>query len=132
MFCYLRDQATRRPWRTAAWAALVVLLTATATWLKTVDLRLSWPFSITERFKLDATFAVFNVFNFENFGGPGGKLNGVMDGAPGTSLNNATSPGICGSSTTFCTSRLDRILPGSGTYSNGAPRQMEFGLRIHF
>ena len=105
---------------------------ATATWLKTVDLRLNWPFSVGERIKLEAQFAVFNVFNFANFGGPGGQLNGVLDGAPGTSLNNATSPGICGNTTTFCTSRLDRIVPGSGTYSNGAPRQMEFGVRVRF
>ena len=105
---------------------------AASTWLKTVDLRLSWPFALGERFKIEPNFAVFNAFNFANFGGPGGQLSGVLDGAPGTSLNNSTSAGFCGSSTVFCSSRLDRILPGSGTYSNGAPRQMEFGLRVTF
>ena len=105
---------------------------AQETWLKTIDLRLNWPFSLGERFKIEPQFAIFNVFNFANFGGPGGQLNGILNGAPGTSLNNATSPGICGNSTTFCTSRLDRIVPGSGTYSNGAPRQMQFGVRVRF
>jgi len=105
---------------------------AQATWLKTIDLRFSWPFSLGERIKIEPTFAVFNAFNFANFGGPGGQLSGVLDASPGTSLNNSTSPGICGGSTTFCTSRLDRILPGSGTYSTGAPRQMEFGVRVRF
>ncbi len=105
---------------------------AEATWLKTIDLRLAWPFQIGERVKLEPNVSLFNVFNFANFGGAGNQLSGVLNGAPGSSLNNASSAGFCGSSTTFCTSRLDRILPGSGTYANGAPRQMEFGVRITF
>ncbi len=105
---------------------------AEATWLKTIDLHLTWPFQIGERVKLEPNVSLFNVFNFANFGGAGNQLSGVLNGAPGSSLNNASSAGFCGSSTTFCTSRLDRILPGSGTYANGAPRQMEFGVRITF
>ncbi len=105
---------------------------AQATWLKTIDLRLSWPFRVGERVRLEPNVAAFNVFNFANFGGAGRQLNGVLDGSPGSSLNNASSPGTCGNSNAFCTSRLDRILPGSGTYGLGAPRQMEFGLKIIF
>ncbi|HYW40107.1 MAG TPA: hypothetical protein VE957_18500, partial [Terriglobales bacterium] len=105
---------------------------AEATWLKTIDLRLSRPFQVGERVKLEPNVSVFNVFNWANFGGVGNQLSGVLNGAPGSSLNNASSAGYCGSSTTFCTSRLDRVLAGSGTYANGAPRQMEFGVRITF
>jgi len=105
---------------------------AEATWLKTIDLRLSWPFRIGEWVKLEPNASFFNVFNFANFGGAGNQLSGVLNGAPGSSLNNASSAGYCGSSTTFCTSRLDRVLAGSGTYANGAPRQIEFGVRITF
>ena len=105
---------------------------AQATWLKTIDLRLSWPLQIGERVKLEPNFSVFNAFNFANFGGAGNQLSGVMNGAPGSSLNNASSAGFCGNSSTYCTSRLDRVLPGSGTYATGAPRQMEFGVRITF
>jgi Carboxypeptidase regulatory-like domain len=105
---------------------------AQATWLKTIDLRLSWPFRVGERVRLEPNVSVFNAFNFANFGGAGNQLSGVLNGAPGTSLNNASSAGFCGSSTTFCTSRQDRVLAGSGTYANGAPRQMEFGVRITF
>lgn len=105
---------------------------AQATWLKTMDLRLSRPFRVGERLKLEPNVSVFNVFNFANFGGAGNQLNGVLNGAPGISLNNASSAAYCGSSTTFCTSRLDRVLAGSGTYANGAPRQMEFGVKITF
>jgi hypothetical protein len=105
---------------------------AEATWLKTIDLRLSWPLRVGERVKVEPNASLFNVFNFANFGGAGNQLSGVLNGAPGSSLNNASSAGFCGNSTTFCTSRLDRVLTGSGTYANGAPRQMEFGVRITF
>jgi len=106
---------------------------AQAIWLKTMDLRLNRPFQVGERVKLEPSVSVFNVFNWANFGGAGNQLSGVLNGAPGSSLNNSSSGGgYCGSSTTFCTSRLDRVLAGSGTYANGAPRQMEFGVRITF
>jgi hypothetical protein len=105
---------------------------ASATWLKTMDLRLSRPFQVGERVKLEPNVSVFNVFNWANFGGAGNQLSGVLNGAPGSSLNNASSAGYCGNSATFCTSRLDRVLAGSGTYAIGAPRQMEFGVRITF
>ncbi len=106
---------------------------AAENWLKTIDLRLTWPFAVGERFKVEPNFSVFNIFNLANFGGPGGQLSGIMDGSPGTSLNNSTSPGVCGNNpAVFCSSRLDRVLPGSGTYANGAPRQLEFGVRITF
>jgi len=42
---------------------------AQATWLKTIDLRLSWPFRVGERVKLEPNASFFNVFNFANFGG---------------------------------------------------------------
>jgi len=105
---------------------------AEAPYLKTMDLRLTRPFQAWERVMVEPTVAIFNVFNWANFGGAGNQLSGVLNGAPGSSLNNASSAGYCGNSTAFCTSRLDRVLPGSGTYANGAPRQIEFGVRITF
>jgi hypothetical protein len=105
---------------------------AQATWLKTMDLKLSRPFQVGERVTVEPNFAAFNIFNWANFGGPGNQLSGIMNGAPGTSMNNASSAGYCGSSTPLCSSRLDRVLPGSGTFANGAPRQLEFGVRFTF
>jgi hypothetical protein len=106
--------------------------TAQATWLKTIDLRLSWPFRIGDRVRLEPNVAAFNVFNYANFGGAGRQLSGVLDGAPGSSLNSASSAGTCGNSNAFCASRLDRVVAGSGTYSLGAPRQIEFGVKVTF
>ena len=105
---------------------------ATPTWLKTIDLHLSWPFHVGERFKIEPNVSAFNILNLANFGGAGRQLSGILDGSPGTSINNATVAGNCGSSTAFCTSRLDRVTAGSGTYGTGAPRQVEFGVRITF
>jgi hypothetical protein len=97
-----------------------------------MDLRFTRPFQVGERVKLVPSVSLFNIFNWANFGGPGNQLSGVLNAAPGSSLNNASSAGYCGNSTTYCTSRLDRVLAGSGTYANGAPRQIEFGLRLTF
>jgi hypothetical protein len=105
---------------------------ATPTWLKTIDLHLSWPLHVGERFRIEPNVSAFNILNLANFGGPGRQLSGILDGSPGTSINNATVAGNCGLSTAFCTSRLDRITPGSGTYGTGAPRQVEFGVRVTF
>jgi hypothetical protein len=97
-----------------------------------MDLRFSRPFQVSERVKLEPSVSLFNAFNWANFGGAGNQLSGILNGAPGTSLNNASAGGFCGNSTAFCTSRLDRVVEGSGTYANGAPRQLEFGVRITF
>lgn len=105
---------------------------ATPTWLKTIDLHLSWPFHVGDRFKIEPNVSAFNILNLANFGGAGRQLSGVLDGSPGTSINNATAAGNCGGSTAFCTSRLDRITAGSGTFGTGAPRQVEFGVRVTF
>ncbi|MGB8006217.1 MAG: carboxypeptidase-like regulatory domain-containing protein [Terriglobales bacterium] len=118
-----------------AYAPLIQALpshAAQATWLKTMDLRVSRPFQVADRVRLEPSFSLFNVFNWANFGGAGNQLSGVLNAAPGSSLNNASGGGFCGTSAAFCTSRLDRVLPGSGTYANGAPRELEFGLRVIF
>ena len=47
---------------------------AQATWLKTIDLRLAWPFQIGERVRFEPNVSVFNVFNFANFAGAGNQL----------------------------------------------------------
>jgi hypothetical protein len=105
---------------------------AQSTWLKTVDLRLSWPIRVGEKIRVEPTASVFNVFNFANFGGPGHQLSGVLDGSPGSALNYASNNGSCNSNVAICSARLDRIVPGSGVYSVGAPRQFDFGVRITF
>jgi len=105
---------------------------AEPTWLKTIDFRFSWPLRVGERVQVEPTISAFNVFNLANFGGPGRQLSGILDGSPGSSSNNSSTAGFCGGAPGLCTSRLDRIVPGSGTYGYAAPRQVEIGVRVTF
>lgn len=99
-------------------------------WLKTMDFKLSRPVHLTEGIILEPSVSAFNLANFANFDAPQLLLSGVLDASPGRSLNNSTSN--CGSIPGLCTARTNRIGPGSGVYSLGAPRQLEFQLRLTF
>jgi hypothetical protein len=68
------------------------------------------------------SFSAYNTFNCSNFDGAGGRLSGELTGQAG-SINGTTSA---------LDSRTNRIGPGTGTFSFGAPRQLEFGLRVTF
>ncbi len=100
-------------------------------WLKTVDLRLSWPFKFKERYTIEPSVSAFNIFNTANFDNSTNLLSGVLQATPGSSLNGTSSlaAGCTGSST--CRA-ADRIGPGSGVFSEGSPRELEFGLRLTF
>jgi hypothetical protein len=84
-------------------------------WLKTFDLKLSYPR------KIEPSISFYNAFNNANFDGPNNTLNGFLNSGPG-SVNDST--------------KVDhgnfRIAPGSGTYDLGAPRVIEFGLKFTF
>ena len=100
-------------------------------WLKSFDLKASWPIKIAERLTIEPSASIFNLFNFSNSFLPGNLPGGV----PGT-----LSPGSNGF---LATSTIGGVTPGpnftpyrasfqSGTYALGAPRQFEFGLRFAF
>jgi hypothetical protein len=63
----------------------------------------------------------FNLFNFPNFDLPGKALNGLLTGAAGQ-INGTTREAH----------NVNRVGVGTGVYSLGAPRQVEFGLRLTF
>jgi hypothetical protein len=86
---------------------------------KNFDLRLSWPLRFKDRFTIEPGVTAFNIFNFANYDAPGYRLSGVLNGASG-SLNGQQSAG------------KNRIGLGSGIFSLGSPRQLEFGLKISF
>lgn len=98
-------------------------------WLKTVDARLWWTYRIWDRVSLQPSVSVYNVLNFANFDAPGNLPSGVLSGVPGYSINNVTDFTRC----TNCNAKQStRIGPGSGVYSLGSPRQVEFALKITF
>ena len=96
-------------------------------WLRSVDLRASWPIKVGERVTIEPSASVFNVFNLVNTFLPGNL--------PGASLlpgqNGLLAPNVLGGVSSDSSNPFRAGLQ-SGTYAAGAPRQFEFGLRISF
>ena len=90
-------------------------------WLKTIDLKLSYPRKLRESMSLEPSVSIFNAFNQSNLDGPGLTLNGILNSGAGS---------VNGSTTTD--HQTTRILPGSGVFDLGSPRVLEFGLKFTF
>jgi len=90
-------------------------------WLKTFDLGLNWAYRIKERFTIAPGITFFNVFNFANFDGAAIPFSSVLDGSQG-SPNGTTNP----------QPNALRLGLGSGVNALGAPRQIEFSLKLRF
>jgi len=89
--------------------------------LRALDFKLSWPLKIWESLRIEPGVSFYNIFNFANFdASPATRLDGTLSGQPG-SINGTTS-------------NDDRLRAGlgSGVFAAGAPRAIEFGLRLTF
>lgn len=104
-----------------------------APWLKTLDLKAAWPIKIKERVTIEPSASVFNVFNFANAFLPGNMpLSSLLPGPNPTAVQNGVlAPNSVGGAVG---AGLTPFRAGfqSGTFALGAPRQLQFGLRISF
>jgi len=108
------------------------------TWFKEVSAVMAWPIKIHESINLEPSIAFFNVLNDANFSSQTGGLSATpftiggsapQGGAPGSVTGTcpvASAPGICNNREPL------RIGTGSGVFAQGAPRQLEFGLKLNF
>ncbi|HLV86054.1 MAG TPA: carboxypeptidase-like regulatory domain-containing protein [Candidatus Sulfotelmatobacter sp.] len=102
-------------------------------WLKTFDLRASWPIKIGDRVTVVPSASAFNIFNFANYFIPGNLPGVSLYSGPNPTLvqNGILAPTVIGGATSSSLSAFRAGLQ-SGTFAAGAPRQLEFGLRITF
>ena len=95
-------------------------------WLRTFDTSLSWGYKIKERVEIRPAISFFNLFNFSNFDGAAVPFSTILNGQVG-SPNGTTSAlehGGAGNSL--------RLGLGSGVNALGAPRAIEFQLKVIF
>jgi hypothetical protein len=105
-------------------------------WLKTFDLKFSYPRKFGERFALEPSVSVFNAFNNANFDLPNAPIGNTLNLKSATcdptlppNVNNCSGTI---NSTTSVQHNANRVLPGSGVFDLGAPRVVEFGLKFSF
>jgi Carboxypeptidase regulatory-like domain len=96
---------------------------------KSLDAAISWPLKLGERLNIEPRASFYNFLNFANFQATSGQLATYYPGAgqpvtAGAGSANGTPPGSARD--------VLRIGAGSGVYNYGAPRQMEFGVKITF
>jgi hypothetical protein len=92
--------------------------------LRSFDLKLNWSYKVELKshiIQLQPGVGFYNLFNFSNFDLPPNTLTGALTGSAGT-INGTTADGRI----------TNRVGAGTGVFNLGAPRAMEFGMRIAF
>jgi len=108
------------------------------TWLKAFDFRASWPIHLREAITLEPSIGFYNLFNFANFNAPGHVIGGdfgEITGCPfGTPSGCGGTPGGANGTPLSDRSITNSLRSGTGTGANtiGAPRQIDFGLKLTF
>lgn len=90
-------------------------------WLRALDMTVAWTHTFAERFTIKPSVGFYNLFNFANFDLPTSMMSGTLLGTPGT-ING----------TDYAGHFVNRVGVGTGVYTLGSPREIEFGLDIKF
>jgi Carboxypeptidase regulatory-like domain len=99
-------------------------------WMRAMDVNLGWRHTFFERVTVEPKVGFFNVFNFANFDPSVSPLGGILNGAACSVNGTVRHPSTAAQFQYDCPS--DRIGLGTGVFGLGAPRQIEFDLRISF
>ncbi|MFZ0733465.1 MAG: carboxypeptidase regulatory-like domain-containing protein [Candidatus Sulfotelmatobacter sp.] len=92
-------------------------------WVRALDLRASWLHHFGEQFTIEPSIGFYNVANFSNFNQPPGAMTGFLNEGSG-SINSI----VAGSQS----AQTFRVGAGTGVFGMGAPRVLEFGMRLTF
>ena len=90
-------------------------------WLRTLDTTIAWQYSIKERVTIKPQVSFYNLPNFVNFDLPESMMSGLLSGGTG-SING----------TNYAGHFVNRVGVGTGVYTLGSPRQIEFGMKVTF
>ncbi len=90
-------------------------------WLRTFDTTFAWTYNIKEKVTIKPSIGVYNLFNFVNFDLPTSMMSGLLTGQTG-SVNG----------TDYAGHFTNRVGAGTGVFTLGSPRQIEFSLRVIF
>jgi hypothetical protein len=90
-------------------------------WLKTLDATVAWSYNIKEHVTIKPSIGAYNLLNFVNFDLPTSMMSGLLTGTTGA-VNG----------TNYAGHFTNRVGAGTGVFTLGSPRQVEFGLKIVF
>jgi Carboxypeptidase regulatory-like domain len=90
-------------------------------WLKTLDTTVAWTYTFKEWLTIKPSVGFYNLPNFANFDLPESMLSGLLNGGTG-SING----------TNYAQHFVNRVGVGTGVYTLGSPREIEFGLKLNF
>ena len=98
-------------------------------WFKSFDTALTWPLHWRDSILIEPRVSFYNLFNFSNFAPLSGQLSYYF---PGVSQPLTGSVGSANGTSSGASRDVVRTGFGTGVYNAGAPRQMEFGVKITF
>jgi hypothetical protein len=104
-------------------------------WFRTFDVRLGWEHPLGDRVTISPSISLYNVFNFANFDLPGYAQSGTLNfGAGGLSAAaTAVQPqNAVGGNSSFPGGRTNRASLQPNMNASGAPRSLQWGLKISF
>ena len=98
-------------------------------WFKSFDTAVTWPLHWRESIVIEPRISLYNIFNLANFAPLSGQLTYYF---PGVSQPSSGGIGSVNGTPSGAARDVLRTGFGTGVYNSGAPRQLEFGVKVTF